>query len=81
MKRPFRLVPSRGSRDTKKCIRILHEGAESDHVIGVAYAVFYNQRDYEVHVCGEAHRSPTFARGAVQVLDDKLGRLIHGTEQ
>jgi hypothetical protein len=78
MKRTFTLIPSSGSNDTAKCVESLAEGVRSRKLIGLAYVAFYSQRDYEAHVCGEADRSPTFARGAVGALDDKLSRRIHG---
>jgi hypothetical protein len=80
MKRPFTLVPTRDSTDTLKCVEALAEGTRARKVIGLAYVVIYAQRQYEVHLCGEADRSPTFARGAVAVLDDKLRQRIHGME-
>lgn len=78
MKRPFTLIPSSGSTDTARCVEALAEGVRSGRLIGLAYVAFYSQRDYEPHICGEADRSPTFARGAVGALDDKLSRKIHG---
>lgn len=78
MKRAFTLIPSRGSSDTAKCVEALAKGVRDQRVIGLAYVVFYERKEYEVHVCGEAERSPTFARGAVGALDDKLSRRIHG---
>lgn len=45
---------------------------------GLAYVVIYRRRRYDTHLCGEADRSPTFTRGAVSVLGDKLMRRIHG---
>lgn len=78
MKPPFSLVPSEGSLDTAKCVAALAEGVKSKTVIGLGYVVIYAHRNYEVHLCGEAARSPTFTRGAVHVLDDRLRDLIHG---
>lgn len=78
MKRPFTLVPTEGSDDTAACVRMLEAGVKAKRVIGLAYVVIYAQRNYEVHLCGEADRSPTFTRGAVAVLDDKLRLRIHG---
>lgn len=80
MKPSFSLIPTRGSSDTALCVEALARGVKDRKVIGLAYVVFYGHREYEVHVCGEAERSPTFARGAVGALDDKLSRRIHGTE-
>jgi hypothetical protein len=78
MKHPFTLVPSDGSSDAEECIAGLLAGIKAKKVIGVAYVAIYAQRQYEVHLCGEADRSPTFARGAVGALEDKLRARIHG---
>ena len=76
MKIPFTVIPAVGSEDTARCIDELHRHRR--RIIGLAYVVLYTGRNYETHLCGEAERSPTFARGAVQVLDDKLSDRIHG---
>jgi hypothetical protein len=76
MKPPFRLVPIDGSvsHDTVQCLEALLEKARAGEVIGVAYAVMYRRRQYRVHSCGEMHKNPTFARGAVAALGDQLSR-------
>lgn len=78
MKPTFSLIPSVGSSDTARCVEALARGVRDRKVIGLAYVVFYGRKEYEVHLCGEADRSPTFARGALGALDDKLSRKIHG---
>lgn len=78
MKRPFTLVRSLDVSDTAKCVEALSEGVKDKSVIGLAFVAIYAQRNYEVHVCGEAARSPTFTRGAVGALEDKLARLVAG---
>lgn len=78
MKPPFSLIPTTGSADTARCVEALARGVRDRKVIGLAYVVLYERREYEAHVCGEAARSPTFTRGAVGALDDKLSRLISG---
>lgn len=79
MKAPFRLVQTRDVSDTAKCVAALAAGVKDKSVIGLAYVVIYEQRNYELHICGEAARSPTFTDGTVQALSRKLGRLIDGT--
>lgn len=78
MKRPFKLVPTEGSVDTEKCICSLLDAVKAKQIIGVAYVAIYARRQYEAHLCGEAERSPTFTRGAVGALEDKLRARIHG---
>lgn len=77
MDRPFSLVDQPISHDTVSALRSLLNDAERGDVIGIAFAVMYKGRDYIVDTAGEAHRSPTFARGMVQALDDHLMRKVH----
>lgn len=76
MDKPFELVPDSISRDTIEALQTLLDDAKTGDVIGVAYAVMYKRKDYIVNVAGEAYRSPTFARGMVQVLGDHLIDMI-----
>lgn len=78
MKRPFTLVPSRGSADTARCVKQLQEGVQEKKLLGLAYVAIYVGRNYEVHSCGEADRSPTFAAGAVGILRRHLEDKIMG---
>jgi hypothetical protein len=78
VKRPFHLVQTEGSADTQSCIEAMAEGVKAKNVIGLACVVIYARRNYELRLCGEADRSPTFTRGAVAALDDELARRIRG---
>lgn len=78
MKRPFTLAPDSISHDTVEALQALLADAERGEIIGVAFAVMYKGRDFIVNTAGEAHRSPTFARGMVQALDDHLMQKVHG---
>lgn len=74
MKPPFHLVPHPISADTvKACEQLLAEARRGD-AIGIAFAVMRRQRNYWVDAAGECRRNPTFARGMVMVLSDKLGK-------
>jgi hypothetical protein len=75
---PFKLIQSCGSTDTERCTAELHAGAKSKKLLGLAYIAIYSQRQYEVHLCGEADRSPTFTLGCVQMLDQQLRERIQG---
>lgn len=80
MKRPFTLstvANTAESTDTGRCITKLMSDVAEKKLIGIAYVAIYAQRNYEVNACGEADRSPTFARGALAVLDDRLSAMIH----
>lgn len=70
MKQPFRLYTmKRVSHDTVRCLRHLLKQAEAGDVIGVAVAAMHKeQRHYTVHLCGEAHRNPTFSIGMARML-------------
>jgi hypothetical protein len=51
--------------------------AEAGGLIGYDIAVMYSGRDYIVNSVGEVEKSPTFARGMVQALDDRLMQKVH----
>lgn len=72
MKRPFTLIPSTGSNDTARCVAELQQGVSNKRLLGLAYVAIYAGRNFEVHTCGEADRSPTFTAGAVGILKRQL---------
>jgi hypothetical protein len=74
---PFTLVNSVTSSDTVACLRALLSEAERGEIVGVAYCAMFRRREYSVHICGEAARSPTFTRGMVAALDDHLSEMTH----
>jgi hypothetical protein len=76
LKTPFKLVPNGVSTDTVRSLEYLLDEARKGNVIGVAYAAMFRKRSYVVNMTGEAHRSPTFARGMVATLNDHLGERI-----
>jgi hypothetical protein len=78
MKKPFELMPDNISHDTVEALKSLLEEAERGEIIGFAFAAMYKGRDFIVNTAGEAYRSPTFARGMVQALDDHLMDRVHG---
>lgn len=77
-KRPFWLVPDEISHDTVEALQTLLEDAHSGEIIGMAFAVMYKGRDYIVNATGEAYRSPTFTRGMIQALDDRMKNRLYG---
>jgi hypothetical protein len=77
-KPPFALIEDQISTDTVDALRTLLDHAERGEVIGVAYAVMLKRRGYIVNTAGEAHRSPTYSRGMLLALDDKLAARIRG---
>ena len=75
----LRLVANEAvSRDTVSCLRDLLARAERGEVVGIAYAAMQRGRRYTLHVCGEADRNPTFARGMVDALGDELKARVWG---
>lgn len=79
MKSVFRLITSRSrgiSTDTINCLKVQVEKAESGDLIGIAMVMMYRDRQFGVQTCGELDRNPTFCRGAVAALDDKLARRM-----
>lgn len=75
---PFTLVPDAYSTETVECLRTLLADAEKGVLIGVAFAAMYKRRGYRVSACGEAHRSPTYTRGMIRALDDRLAERVRG---
>lgn len=78
MKPPFVLVQDEVSNDTIKCLEQLLYHARKGELIGIAYAAMLKRRGFIVNSAGEAHRNPTFARGMLRALDDRLGERIRG---
>lgn len=75
------LVREHISSDTVEALQQLLDGAHKGEVIGLAMVVMLKRRRYIVDCSGEACRSPTFARGAVQALDDELrSRIWHESD-
>lgn len=78
MKAPFILVPDSLPNDTIACLEQLLEHARRGEVIGLAFAAMLKKRGFIVNSSGEAHRNPTFSRGMLRALDDKLGQRVAG---
>lgn len=71
-----RLIHPTISGDTLACAGHLLEGLESGEVTGAVIAILYRRKRYSIHVCGEAHDAPTYARGIVGAIEDELRDLI-----
>lgn len=78
MKPPYILVPDTLSIDTIECLEILLDQAKRGQVIGIAFAAMLKRRGYIVNTAGEAHRNPTFTRGMLASLNDRLGTRVGG---
>lgn len=73
---PFQLVQRRRSVETTEALESLLAEAKHGKVIGIAYVVMYQQREYTASATGEARRNPTFTRGMIAALDDLLGKMV-----
>lgn len=72
----FRLVADHAPDDVIGALeQLLHE-ARQGHLIGLAYAAMYKRREYIVDTAGECRRNPTFTRGMVRALDDRLALSV-----
>jgi hypothetical protein len=78
MRQPYVLVPDVVSHDTVECLKTLLAQAKRGELIGLAYAGMLKRKGYIVNTAGEAHASPTFARGMVAALDDQLAGRVRG---
>lgn len=77
--RALRLVPPAPPPvcvETIEALEQLIDGARRGHYIGIAFAVTTSKREYMVDTIGDFRSNPTYARGAVAVLDDELRELI-----
>ena len=72
----FRLAGPAPSHDTIQALEDLLQDARSGKLVGLLYCAMFDRRAYRVGAAGEAHRSPTFARGMVCALDDELRRNL-----
>lgn len=72
----YHLVAPVPSSDTVEVLEDLLAEARRGEVVGLLFAAMTRRRDYYVGAAGEAHRSPTFARGMVCALDDELRRSL-----
>lgn len=75
MSSPFRLVTTAVSPDTILALEELLESAKSGKLLGIAFVAMYHSREYSADATGEAKRNPTFTRGMLRALDDRLGDL------
>lgn len=69
----FHLVGDAISDDVVEALEELLAQAKRGQVIGLAYAAMYKRRHYVVNTAGECRKNPTFTRGMVRALDDRLG--------
>ena len=76
--RALRLLPAPPPRvctETVEALEVLLAGARSGQIIGIAFALMTNKREYITDVIGAFYTDLTLARGAVATLDDELREI------
>lgn len=73
---PYQLVPHATIEDVVATLEQLLADAREGQLIGIAFAAMYRKKEYMVDTAGEASRNPTFARGMLGALEDKLAQSI-----
>lgn len=70
----FRLVGDEISDDVVEALTQLLVQAQNGQLLGIAFVAMYKRRQYIVDTAGECRRNPTFTRGMIRSLDDRLGQ-------
>lgn len=78
MKPPLVLIADNLSNEVTECCKQLLREARAGRLTGLAFVGVVEDRGYIANTAGEAHRSPTWTRGALLALDDKLAQRIRG---
>jgi hypothetical protein len=78
MKPVYVLIPNHVSTDTVEALEMLLAQARAGEVIGVAFVAMLKRRGYIADAAGEAYRNPTFTRGMIRALDDRLAQRVDG---
>lgn len=74
---PLRLISDNVvSNDLTECLHDLMKEARAGRLTGLAFVGIMGKNGYIADTAGEAHRSPTWTRGALRSLDDKLAARI-----
>lgn len=73
----IRLLPPFVSADTIAELELLLQGARAGKVLGIAYAISLDRREFYVNTAGEFDRDLVYARGAVASLNDELGLRVN----
>lgn len=72
----FQLLHNATSEDVVEALEMLLAQARRGELIGIAYAALYKRRQYTVDTAGDCRRNPTFTRGMVRALDDRLSLSV-----
>jgi hypothetical protein len=75
----FRIVDRKSppvDQPTIDTLKKLLTQAENGDLIGLAFVALHKTYNYRSEITGQARHSPTFTRGMIRELDDKLAKLI-----
>lgn len=70
---------SRISEETLTLLERLTDAARSGDLTGIALVALYTDHRYAGFLAGESKDSPTFTRGALRKLEDKLSDIVDRT--
>lgn len=72
----FQLVPDRTPPDVVEALEELCRQAKKGELIGIAFCAMYKRKAFIVDTAGECRRNPTFTRGMMRALDDRLATSV-----
>lgn len=78
MSNVYRLRPDNLPNDVQNCLGILHTQARRGVVSGIAFVAYVEGYGYIANAAGKAYDDPTFTRGMLGALDDKLALMMDG---
>jgi hypothetical protein len=76
MRRGPVLLKAGPSKDTVECLTTLLDQAKKGDLVGLAFGAIMRHSNYSVHATGAARLNPTFTRGIIAALDDRLGEIV-----
>ena len=78
---PYRLIPQEVSHDTVDVLEMLLTLAKAGQLTGIAYVCTLKKQRYLTDVAGFCYKNPTYTRGMVAFLSDKLAGLTHERDE
>lgn len=74
----YHLRPDSLPTDVQECLAILHAQARRGVVSGIAFVAYVEGYGYIANAAGKAYDDPTYTRGMLGALDDKLALRMDG---
>lgn len=78
---PYRLIQEEVSHDTVEVLDALLSLAKEGQITGIAYVCTMKRQRYVTDVAGFCYKNPTYTRGMVAFLSDKLAGLVHERDE